>query len=449
MNARRIGRTGILALFGVVASFAAFACSSSDEAARLPDPVPVEDGSSSVVDGSFIVDGAPDEEVPITDAGIDRRHPPNDGDSGPPTIVHEIWAGVEVACASTESSGTKTTQCWGNNRFGQLGRGEVSTENGVAFTPFPIQSPIASDIVQMAIGRSVCARTSDGALRCWAAGYVWNAPPVSTPPQEPLLTDVADVRAGNDFACALRTNGHVACWGSNSSGQLGLGSVDYATHTTPEEIPNFTAERIAVGSSHACALSNGQIWCWGSNNGGGVSEVAPRYSNATSPGLVPGLGGMTSVVAGTDYTCALAGDETVWCWGSLPQAQNVWTASPVHMLKVGFDDNDPAPDQLLAEVKEIAAGGAFCARLTNGSVACLGTDGAMIGYPDYANFRQTRRFTTVLGVNDAIRLVAGADHMCTLGQSGQVRCWGANGQGQLGIDPKIKDRSGLPVLVTF
>jgi alpha-tubulin suppressor-like RCC1 family protein len=414
-----------------------------------------DDAPSSPVTGDAGADGAEptedassdDTDATIGDAAVDRR-PPGDAEAEVPSIVHDVWAGTQVTCARVEMAGSITTRCWGNNRGGQLGRGEIAAANGEAFSPQPIQSPIAPDIVQISVGQPTCARTSDAVLRCWGRSYDSSAP-VSTPPNEPLLAGVDDVGASGTYSCVRRSNGHVACWGRNYNGELGLGYKDSAVHPTPEEIPDFTVDRISVGQSHACAVKEGNVWCWGSNSNGALGELVPKYSNSLAPGRVPNVSGITQVVAGLTYTCALGSDTTVWCWGDIPQASSSWVGAPIHMLEVGFDDNDPDPDRLLTGVVEISGGQSVCARMTSGAVKCIGTSGDMVGYPDPAHFRQSRRFTTVLGINDATRIAAGFDHVCALTQAGVLRCWGDNSQGQLGIDPLVKGRSGLPERVRF
>lgn len=119
------------------------------------------------------------------------------------------------------------------------------------------------------------------------------------------------------------------------------------------------------------------------------------------------------------------------------------------MLETGFDFDDPEPDRLLGDVEELVGSDGVCARITGGTVKCLGTNGALVAYPDWTHYRQTQRFTTVIGIRDATHIVAGFNHVCSLDPTGRLRCWGDNAQGQLGIDPAIKDKSGLPVLVKF
>ena len=60
--------------------------------------------------------------------------------------------------------------------------------------------------------------------------------------------------AGHSHNCILKSNGSIACWGDNSSGQ-----------STPPTGNDFT--QISVGWYHSCALkSDGSLACWGYNN---------------------------------------------------------------------------------------------------------------------------------------------------------------------------------------
>lgn len=61
--------------------------------------------------------------------------------------------------------------------------------------------------------------------------------------------------AGSFHTCGLRTDGTLACWGSNSSGQ-----------STP---PGGTYNQISAGDYHSCGLRTDGYWiCWGSNDYG-------------------------------------------------------------------------------------------------------------------------------------------------------------------------------------
>ncbi len=112
------------------------------------------------------------------------------------------------------------------------------------------------------------------------------------------------VAAGNSFTCALTTDGTVACWGSNSSGQA----------TVPSGLASVV--QVTTGNAHSCALrTDGTVACWGNNLSG--QSIVPA-------GLTAGA----QVTAGGSSTCAVKTDGTVVCWGSNLQGQATVPAGP-------------------------------------------------------------------------------------------------------------------------
>ena len=199
----------------------------------------------------------------------------------------------------------------------------------------------------------VCAVTAAHELRCWGATYgdFGMGPILASVPDEPLLTNVDDVEMAEGHACARLTNGHIACWGANTSGQLGLGVVGYVNHATPAEIPNFTADQVSPGVLTTCALKGGEVWCWGQKNllGNGSS-----FGTVPTPTKVEGLSGITKVQAG-QYTFALGADKTLWYWGKLG---NRLSYTPTRVL-----DPTPAdPNHVLSDVEDVSG---TCVRMTS------------------------------------------------------------------------------------
>ncbi|MFZ9882343.1 MAG: RCC1 domain-containing protein, partial [Phycisphaerales bacterium] len=89
------------------------------------------------------------------------------------------------------------------------------------------------------------------------------------------------VAAGSAHTIAIRTDGTVACWGANSSGQC----------NAPESLAGVV--QIAAGSAHNAALLNdGSVRCWGANSYG--QSIVPA-----------GLGPVAAVAAGDFHTVAL------------------------------------------------------------------------------------------------------------------------------------------------
>ena len=71
------------------------------------------------------------------------------------------------------------------------------------------------------------------------------------------------VTVGATHTCALMDTGAVECWGGNSLGQLGDGTlVDRSSPTRVPDLPPAT--EIAAGDNFTCALTtSGAVWCWG------------------------------------------------------------------------------------------------------------------------------------------------------------------------------------------
>jgi len=92
----------------------------------------------------------------------------------------------------------------------------------------------------------------------------------------PALTaqTLAGIWASGDFSCALTADGEVACWGSNSHGQLGTGSdASILSGKLVQPVPLLEpVSLLALGSFHACALMSrtGNVWCWGLATSGQV-----------------------------------------------------------------------------------------------------------------------------------------------------------------------------------
>src|SRR5262249_27752128 len=113
--------------------------------------------------------------------------------------------------------------------------------------------------------------------------------------------------------CALRQSGEVYCWGSNGAGLLGDGPDAAAEPLALQPVPVAALSnvvQIAVGAQEACAVrGDGSVVCWGS--------LAGRVADAgTAVGLVPVPGIQTaskslSATATRARDCAMA----VWSAG--------------------------------------------------------------------------------------------------------------------------------------
>lgn len=126
---------------------------------------------------------------------------------------------------------------------------------------------------------------------------------------------------------AVTTDGKVRAWGSSTSGALGPATTA-STQFAPLEVsglPRVTT--VTAGASFACALASDQtVWCWGKNDAGQLGKALPPVNSqatadSATPSQVVGVAGATQVVAGDSTVCALVAGGKVMCWGEGAQGQ--------------------------------------------------------------------------------------------------------------------------------
>jgi alpha-tubulin suppressor-like RCC1 family protein len=231
------------------------------------------------------------------------------------------------------------------------------------------------------------------------------------------------IASGAEYACGLYSDGSLACWGRNSHGQLGDGTV--IGHNSPEcSILSSVIEVAAsVGGSHTCALlADATVKCWGDNAYGQVGDGTT--SSKLSPITISGLSNVVSIAAGATHTCAVLASGGVSCWGR-NNAGQIGDGTTTNRLS-------PTPISGLGNAVSITAGASHtCAVLANGGVSCWGRnaygqlgDGTTTDHPSPL---------TISGVSGAVSLAAGDSHTCArLASSGVAQCWGLNSASQLG-----------------
>jgi alpha-tubulin suppressor-like RCC1 family protein len=172
------------------------------------------------------------------------------------------------------------------------------------------------------------------------------------------LDGVVAVATGGSHFLALRADGTVWGWGTNSDWELGVTTAAgmFGSDTPVKAMGLDHVRGIATGSDHGLALrADGSVWAWGKNDHGQVG--VPQGENcryhprpcvqAAVP--VPGLSGIKAVAAAEDSSFALGADGAVWAWGNNREGQ----------LGIGGGAGSPTPARVggLADVVAISAGG--------------------------------------------------------------------------------------------
>src|SRR5204863_153395 len=112
---------------------------------------------------------------------------------------------------------------------------------------------------------------------------------------------VAQVSAGLWHTCALRTDGTVACWGSNVGPGEGF-SGGYLGQATP---PMGTFTQVSAGAWHTCGLRpDGTVACWGNNTQGQATPPAGTFTRVSAGGGGGVWGGEWATLAGSRPTAA-------------------------------------------------------------------------------------------------------------------------------------------------
>ena len=176
-------------------------------------------------------------------------------------------SGGQHTCGLTA---TGVAYCWGINNLGELGSGAVTTLDSV---PVPVAGGIAFAMLS-AGNYHTCGVSTDGAAYCWGSNYAGELgnPSVSDSSLVPIAVtggyQFLTVSAGFFHTCGLTTDGSAYCWGANSEGQLGDGTLSERKVPAPV-VGGLHFVAIAVGMAHSCALTAaGTAYCWGATSCG-------------------------------------------------------------------------------------------------------------------------------------------------------------------------------------
>lgn len=336
--------------------------------------------------------------------------------------VQAISAGLRHTCVVTAGGGVA---CWGWNDDGQLGNGN----GGAQLVPAPVYGIETAQA--LAVGDShTCAVLAGGAVKCWGwnlYGQLGDATALNRLlPADVygLAAGVQSIAAGRSHTCALLDGGNVKCWGDNSTGQLGDGTA--STRYKPVDVGGLdgAAQQLAAGSSHTCAaLAGGSAQCWGWNTFGQVGDgsVSFRYD----PVFVEGIDSVAALSGGYAHSCALRSDSSVSCWGWNIYGQDGDGTTDEHLAPV---------DATVAGsgVQAVAAGNDYtCVLAASGAVQCWGSN--YFGQLGTGVGGQHLEAQTVVGLASGAQAIsAGTDHACAVTATGGVKCWGRNAHGELG-----------------
>jgi alpha-tubulin suppressor-like RCC1 family protein len=343
-----------------------------------------------------------------------------------PTALLSV--GRNVVCAGFGTP-PNLVRCWGDNNFGERGTGTTAPS---ALPAEPVM--LSSRLTALATGASssCVVIAGSGEIQCWglnSSGQLGDGTIMNrlAPVRAGTLSAQRGVSMGSVFACAWSDTA-ADCWGRGNSGQIGDGmSMD---RLTPTRVVGLSSIRqVSAANVHACAVrQDGSVLCWGDNSAGAAGQPT-AMARVASPTVVAGINATAIATGGlgtaSSYSAALTGAGEVWTWGSNNAGQ---LGQPAIMMVT----STPGRVMGLPVIQQLAAGiSHLCARAVSGSVYCWGSNlNGALGAGSTATTSNVPLM--VPGITDAVDIAAGQTTTCVRRATGEISCWGNNAQGQLG-----------------
>jgi len=228
-----------------------------------------------------------------------------------------IDAGQESTCALGEDS---RIYCWGRNTHGTIGLGT----NTPPYVEVPTVAAGGMSFAHIGLSQhmSTCGATPEDVVYCWGRNDVYQ---LGRAPQESVDTAIAPL--GTDVGlrwvdgwmfhtCGLTPAGEAYCWGQPRGGATGVDPNDPAPWWVAKQVAGGHAfVKLALGDARTCGITtSGAAYCWGENSNG---QLGNGTIGDYSPTPMPVTGGHTFVDIGANVgvTCGLTAGGEIYCWG--------------------------------------------------------------------------------------------------------------------------------------
>ncbi|MHA3770083.1 RCC1 domain-containing protein [Verrucomicrobiota bacterium sgz303538] len=317
---------------------------------------------------------------------------------------------------------------WGDNGSGQVGNNST-TDSLVPVDVLSTGVLSGKTVISATAGQShSLALCSDGTVAAWGyngSGQLGNNSTVNS--KVPVAVDttgvlsgktVVAVAAGQHHSLALCSDGTVAAWGYNYYGQLGNNSTTDSTVPVAVRKTGALADKtvvaVAAGEYDSLALcSDGTIAVWGYNNSGGTIPVAVETTGVLSGKTV------VAVTKGKDHSLVLCSDGMLAAWGG-----NIFGQLGINGM---FSTVPVAVDTGVLAGKAVVA---VAAGQYHSLALCF--DGTIARWGSGDSVPTAVNTIGVFSGKTVVNVAAGQSHSLALCSDGTLAAWGYNADGQLG-----------------
>jgi alpha-tubulin suppressor-like RCC1 family protein len=282
---------------------------------------------------------------------------------------------------------------------------------------------IAEPIVWRSSNSDVLSIGSDGAITAVGIGSATIKATYKTLSDSATITvDIywSGIVTSGYHSCGWALDGTGFCWGDNQKGQLGTTAANGPVKRPQRIDTNIRFAMLTMGVGFTCGLAlDEQVYCWGANHVGQLADGT--RTDRSLPRAIASTVHFTTITSGWEHTCGVAESGQAYCWGS-DHAGQLGRGGNVH------SDGFAAVPTVVAGTSSfrlIDAGVAHTCGLTpDGAAYCWGWNelGQLgIGATSFA----TSSPSPVMTSDPFSAIAAAYFHSCGLRQDGSAECWGS------------------------
>ncbi len=342
-----------------------------------------------------------------------------------------------TADTSVMSIAVSTNTVPGNYRFGVIARTAGYTDR-VDSVSLKVNRDNSMEWVKISTGYDhTCAINKSDDAYCWGTNtYGQLGIGTAVAQTRPTLVSGslkwASINSGNSVSCGITKTGVGYCWGYGAVGMLGNGGTTNALVPTAISVTGGDLwSQLSVGNVATCGVTtDGRGYCWGINSYGqiGDSTNTTKVTRSQVKGSLVWKKIETEGFTNTfnhETSCGITVDNNIYCWGSNFYGE-LGDGNPGSGI-------NPIPVKLLVSKpwSDIEMGATFACALTEaGEAYCWGANfNGALGIGSTIN-----QSTPTLVLNDIkwTHLFGGYWANCGLDTQGKAYCWGINNYGQVG-----------------